>query len=162
MESLEKQENGGMQDNNKDNVRFQRANFTVSSLTQAYTFYCDVLGMSLTFEKVSEPDSYSYDVFEIDKTHDMRFAILSTPSQPRVMALTEVGNPNLVQNPLPRRSAIVLDVANVDAVVEGAKQLGLKVYHEDALITHDGRQGREVGIVDFDGNLVVIYNIPAQ
>lgn len=150
-----------MTDNKKDKVRFQRANFTVASLEESYKFYCGVLGMELTFEKVSEPDSYSYDVFEIDTNHNMRFAILSTASQPRVMALTEVSKPELQPPASPRRSAIVLDVADVDAVVEGAKQLGLKVYHEDALETHDGRKGREVGIVDRDGNLVVIYNIPA-
>jgi len=35
----------------------------------------------------------------------------------------------------------------------------LTVYPEDKLITKDGREGREIGIVDFDGNLVVIYLI---
>jgi len=145
----------------KNTVRLQRANFTVDSLEESYKFYCDVLSMSLTFEKDSEPDSYSYPVFEIDTKHKLRFAILSTESQPRVMALTEVGSPCLGPAGTPRRSAIVLEVADVDAVVNGAKKLGLKVYHEDALETHDGRKGREIGIVDRDGNLVVIYNIPA-
>lgn len=145
----------------KDPVRFQRANYVVSNLEKACQFYCGVLGMSLTFEKDSEPDSYSYDVFEIDKQHRMRFAILSTPSQQRVMALTEITDPELPATPLPRRAAIVLDVADIDGVVAGAKELGLSVYEEDALETHDGRRGREVGIVDADGNLVVIYNIPA-
>ena len=28
-----------------------------------------------------------------------------------------------------------------------------------SLVTNDGREGREVGIVDPDGNLVVIYHI---
>ena len=147
-----------MPDNNKDRVRFQRSNFVVSNLEESYKFYCGVLGMELTFEKVSEPDSYSYDVFEIQQSHQLRFAILSTACQPRVMALTEV-SPALAEPVLPRRSAIVLDVADVDAVVAGAQGLGLKVYREDALETHDGRKGREIGIVDRDGNLVVIYNI---
>lgn len=144
----------------KDTVRFQRANFVVSDLGESYKFYCNVLGLQLTFEKDSEADSYSYDVFEIDHKHTMRFAILSTASQPRVMALTELTTPVLESNSLPRRSAIVLDVADVDSVVDGARALGLQVYHEDALETYDGRRGREIGIVDRDGNLVVIYNIP--
>jgi len=139
----------------------QRANFTVSNLEESYRFYCDVLGMSLTFEKDSEPDSYSYDVFSIDLKHKMRFAILSTPSQPRVMALTEVAEPVLSPTPNPKRAAIVLDVADIDGIVAGAKALGLTVYHEDPLETHDGRVGREVGILDRDANLVVIYDIPA-
>jgi len=143
----------------KDRVRFQRANYTVSSMEESYKFYCEVLGFDMTFEKDSEPDSYSYDVFEIDHKHKMRFAILSTPSQPRVMALTQVSEPVLQKNPKPRRAAIILDVADIDAVVSGAKELGLKVYQEDALETHDGRKGREVGIIDRDDNLVVVYNI---
>ncbi len=150
-----------MSNEQRDAVRFQRANFVVRNLERSYRFYCDVLGMSLTFEKDSEPDSYSYPVFGIDPQHKMRFAILSTPSQPRVMALTEVQDEHLGQSSLPRRSAIVLDIADIDGVVAAAKKLGLTVYHEDALETHDGRLGREVGIVDEDGNLVVIYNLPA-
>lgn len=142
-------------------VRFQRANFLVSDLNQAYQFYVDVLGMTLNFEKTSEPDSYSYPVFAIAESSSLRFAVLDTEEQPRVMALTEVDANLLVQKETPRRSAIVLDVADVDKIVDGANALGLNVYPEDRLETHDGRIGREVGIVDFDGNLVVIYCIPA-
>ena len=80
--------------------------------------------------------------------------------QPRVMALSEVKNVPLEPVPHPRRSAIVLDVADPDAVMEGARKLGLQVYEEGRLETHDGRIGREIGIVDFDDNLVVIYLIP--
>lgn len=145
----------------RDAVRFQRANYLVQSLERSYRFYCDVLGMSVTFEKDSEPDSYSYPVFAIDRQHTMRFSILSTPSQPRVMALTEVQDPQLGQNPSPRRAAIVLDIADIDGVVDASKKLGLTVYDEHVLETHDGRIGREVGILDYDGNLVVIYNLPS-
>ena len=143
----------------KDSVRFQRANFVVSDLTESYRFYCGVLGLTVTFEKESKSDSYSYDVFEIDKTHALRFAILSTASQQRVMALTEVRESRPEEVALPRRSAIVLDVPDIDNIVLGARGLGLKVYDESVLETHDGRSGREVGIVDVDGNLVVIYHI---
>lgn len=149
-----------MTDKQRDPIRFQRANYLVSSLEESYKFYCDVLGFELTFEKVSEPDSYSYDVFSIDHKHHMRFAILSTPSQPRVMALTEVTKPTLDKPANPLRSGIVLDIEDLDSVVAGAEALGLTRYHDDALVTHDGREGREIGILDRDGNLVVIYNIP--
>ena len=46
-----------------------------------------------------------------------------------------------------------------DAVMAGARGLGLQVYDEEILKTQDGRTGREIGIVDFDDNLVVIYKI---
>ena len=53
-------------------------------------------------------------------------------------------------------------IPNLQSIVKGAADLGCKIHHEDELVTHDGRVGREVGIVDFDGNLVVIYNIPEK
>lgn len=140
-------------------VRFQRGNFVVRSIDKALLFYRDVLGLELVFMKDSPSDSYSYDVFEIDKAHKLRFAVLSAPDQPRVLALTEVPT-DLTDMPMPRRSAIVVEVGDVDAVIAGATAAGCKVYAEDELLTHDGRRGREVGIVDFDGNLTVIYNIP--
>ena len=76
------------------------------------------------------------------------------------MALTEIqARRSGSQCRHPRRSAIVLDVADPDAVMDGARTLGLKVYEEERLETHDGRIGREIGIVDYDDNLIVIYRI---
>ena len=56
-------------------------------------------------------------------------------------------------------NAIVLDVPNIDEVLAGCADAGFHVYPEEHLVTHDGRTGREIGIVDDDGNLVVIYRI---
>lgn len=142
-------------------TRFQRANFVVESLDEALAFYRDVLGLRLDFIKDSPADSYSYPVFEIPRDRPLRFAVLSTETQLRVLALTEVLGP-LAPVPAPRRAAIVLETPNVDEVVAGAQALGLHVYEEERLVTHDGRVGREVGIADRDGNLTVIYYIPAQ
>lgn len=142
----------------KPPIRLQRSNFVVANIERSLTFYRDVLGFTVPFIKESAADSYSYDVFEIDKSQPMRFAVLATPEQANVMALTEVPNaPPIIA--APRRSAIVLEVVEIDRVVKESKALGLKVYAEDHLVTKDGREGREIGIVDFDGNLVVIYLI---
>jgi len=142
----------------KPKIRFQRANYVVADIDRALTFYRDVLGFDLVFIKESAEDSYSYDVFEIDHSNKMRFAVLGTPDQANVMALTEVPSAKPISN-MPRRSAIILEIVEIDRVVEESKALGLNVYGEDKLITKDGREGREIGIVDFDGNLVVIYLI---
>ncbi len=142
-------------------VRLQRANFIVRDIERSLAFYRDVLGFEVAFIKDSPDDSYSYPVFEIDPSNKLRFAVLSTGEQARVMALTEVPA-ELPPVPRPRRAAIVLEVGDVDAVCEGARAAGLKVYEEEELHTHDGRIGREVGIVDYDDNLTVIYRIPAS
>jgi len=143
----------------KAHIRFQRANFIVADIEKALTFYRDVLGFEVTFMKGHNPDSYSFPVFEIPEGAEIGFCILSAPDQPRVMALSEVKKVDLKPVPSPRRSAIVLEAADPDAVMAGARALGLKVYEEGELVTHDGRVGREIGIVDFDDNLVVIYLI---
>ncbi len=141
-------------------IRFQRANFLVSDMQRALSFYVDVLGMGVAFVKEGRDTSYSHKVFAIDSVKRVGFAALSTPTQPRVMALTEV--PGLTKQPEPRRSAIVLNVEDVDGVVARAKAGGFEVFVEEQLITHDGRIGREIGILDADGNLSVIYHITSQ
>ena len=140
-------------------MRFQRANYLVSNKERALLLYRDILGMSLDFMKVSEKDSYSYDVFNIDETIAIEFALLSYQDQPRVMALTILGDGNLEKNPLPRRAAICIEVDDVDDAVSKCNENGFHCYGEDHLITHDGREGKEVGILDDDGNLIVIYKI---
>jgi catechol 2,3-dioxygenase-like lactoylglutathione lyase family enzyme len=140
-------------------VRLQRANFVVRNISRALNFYVDVLGFSVAFEQGHNPQSYSFPVFDIPGEAQLGFCVLSSPSQPRVMALTQIGNVDLDPVPHPRRAAIVLEVDNPDAVMEGARKLGLHVHDEEKLVTNDGRTGREIGIVDFDDNLVVIYKI---
>ena len=98
-------------------VRFQRANYLVSDLERALLLYRDVLGLHVEFIKDSEADSYSYPVFEIDPAAALRFAVLSSPTQPRVMALTEVQGVTLAAQRLPRRAAIVLEIKDIDGVV---------------------------------------------
>lgn len=140
-------------------VRFQRGNHVVADLDRALTFYRDVLGFDVTFTLPHNPDSYSFAVFDIPRDAAMRFCVLSTATQERVMALTEIAGIVLPPVPHPRRSAIVLEVDDPDAVMNGARAIGLTVCPEEVLRTKDGRIGREIGIVDFDDNLVVIYKI---
>lgn len=142
----------------KPKIRLQRANYIVADIDRSLAFYRDVLGFDVVFIKDSAEDSYSYDVFEIARHNAMRFAVLGTPDQPNVMALTEVPDAKPIQA-TPRRSAIILEITEIDRVVAQSKALGLTVYPEDKLITKDGREGREIGIIDADGNLVVIYLI---
>jgi catechol 2,3-dioxygenase-like lactoylglutathione lyase family enzyme len=143
-------------------IRFQRGNHVVADLEKALAFYRDVLGFDVTYILPPNPDSYSYPVFDISREAVMHFCVLSTPTQERVMALTEIKGIDLPPVPHPRRSAIVLEIADPDTVVAGARALGLQVYDEEVLRTKDGRVGREIGIVDFDDNLVVIYKITGE
>ncbi len=143
----------------KPPVRFQRSNYVVRDLDRAIPVYRDVLGLDVVFIKESAEDSYSYEVFQIDRAAKMRFAVLGTPEQPNVMALTELKGVELDDVPLPSRSAIVLECTDFDGVMNRAKEAGLTVFKEGSLETKDGRKGRELGFLDYDGNLIVIYLI---
>jgi len=140
-------------------LRFQRANFVVRDLDRALTLYRDVLGFEVTFTLNHNPESYSIPVFSMPAGARLRFCVLSTADQPRVMALTEVTEVALPPVPHPRRSAIVLEVDDPDALVASARAVGATVFDEGMLVTKDGRCGREIGIADFDDNLIVIYQI---
>lgn len=141
-------------------IRFQRANYLVSNIERALAFYRDVIGFSVAFVKEPRDTSYSHEVFGLDTNRPVGFATLSTPSQERVMALTEVTG--LEPQREPRRSALVIEVEDVDGVVGRAEARGFRVFPEERLVTHDGRVGREVGLLDEDGNLTVIYRIDQQ
>ena len=141
-------------------VRFQRGNFVVADLDRALTFYEGVLGFEVEYRLGDNPDSYSRPVFDIPDEAKLGFVTLNLPGQRRVMALTEMTGITLEPIPHPRRSAIVLETYDPDAVMTRARELGLTVYEEEVLKTQDGRVGREIGIVDFDDNLIVIYNFP--
>lgn len=141
-------------------IRFQRANYLVGDIDRALAFYRDVLGFSVAFVKEPRDTGYSHEVFGLDRDRPVGFATLSTPSQERVMALTEVAG--LEPQREPRRSALVIEVEDVDGVVGRAKAGGFRVFPEERLVTHDGRVGREVGLLDEDGNLTVIYRIDQQ
>ena len=143
----------------RSHVRFQRANFVVRDLKRALEFYVEVLGLSLDFVKESETTSYSYEVFGIPEGAQVRFAVLSAPGQPRVMALTEITKTPLPEANLPRRAAIVLEVPDIDGAAHRARSLGFTVCPEGVLTTFDGRIGRELGLVDADGNLTVTYTL---
>jgi catechol 2,3-dioxygenase-like lactoylglutathione lyase family enzyme len=141
-------------------LRLQRPNLVVADLDRALRFYRDILGFTVEFHKDSEPDSYSYPVFEIPGKAKLRFCVLSAnEDQPRSLALTEITGIELAAMPLPRRNALVLNITEIDGVLTAARAEGLNVYREERLETNDGRTGREIGIVDHDGHLVVIYTI---
>jgi catechol 2,3-dioxygenase-like lactoylglutathione lyase family enzyme len=141
-------------------VRFQRANHVVKDLDRALEFYVGVLGLSLDFIKESDAASYSYAAFDVPAHARVRFAALSAPGQERVMALTEVTGASLAKAAHPRRAAIVLETPDLDAVAARARAARFTVCPEGVLVTAEGRRGRELGLVDDDDHLTVVYAFP--
>ncbi|MDJ0655210.1 MAG: VOC family protein [Xanthomonadales bacterium] len=138
--------------------RVQRTNLVVRDMDQALAFYRDVLGFELIRVQQQAKDSYSFDVFEIEPGAEVFEAYLSGPGQARVLGLTAVGGMAMKSIPKPNRVALVVEVKDVDAVATAAEKLGLKLYRDDHLEGMDGRAVYERGILDRDGNLVVVYS----
>ena len=143
----------------RDPIRIQRENRVVKNIETSLKFYHDVLGFDIDSVKDLPNSSYAYDLFDIPRGASIRTARLSSKSQLRVLALTEyTERPGGAQQGF-KASGIVLEIDDVDRVITGARDLGLTVMPEYQLTTGDGRKGREAGIIDFDGHLVVIYTI---
>ena len=138
-------------------LRIQRINLCVADLDRALRLYQDVLGFSVTFIKDSLPNSYSYPLFGVPEGSLKRFAVLSTADAPRCLALSEVAD--LPPLSPPRRTALVVHTDALDEAIAGARELSLHLFPEEALTTQDGRTGREIGLLDADGNLVLLYHI---
>ena len=140
-------------------VRVQRTNLVVMDLDRAFRVYRDILGFRVDSILGDRPQAYSYTVFQIPREAKIRFAALSSRDHDRSLALTEVKGMDLAEPNLPSSHALVLEVEDFDGVLKGAENEGLQVFPEETLRTHDGRLGREIGILDHDGHLIVLYCI---
>ena len=140
-------------------VRMQRTNLVVADLERAFRVYRDVLGFKVEFILADRGETYSYTVFQIPKEAKTSFAALSSKDQVRSLALTEVSGIDLPEATLPSSHALVLEVDDFDGVLDRARAEGLHIFPEETLHTHDGRVGREIGMLDHDGHLVVLYCI---
>ncbi|MFN6933567.1 MAG: VOC family protein [Tsuneonella sp.] len=142
-----------------DPVRFKRAALIVGDLDRALALYRDALGFRLQSIKLSASDSYSYEIFGIDPGATMRMAALDGPDgQERTLALIEVvPSPPKLSRP---SAATVIEVADIGAALDRIATLdGVTVLPERPLHTHDGRIGREVGVIDADGHAAVLYRV---
>ena len=148
--------------NKNDTIRFQRANNMVSNLDRAFALYRDIFDMTVEFIHESEPDCYSYSFFGIDRSASIKFCVLSTATQPRIMALTEVTGVDLQQPSLPRRNAIVLEGPDFDRILSQCAAAGFQVLEQSELVTDAERVGKQCGVVDADGNIILIYQLPDE
>lgn len=138
----------------------KRINLCVADMERALKVYRDALGFTVSELKASLPTSYSYPVFAFPKEAKIRFATLDSPTQVRVMALTEVTGIALPPTPRPHMTATVLNCDDFDDVIAKVTALGLNVIPEQPLPGPDGKpKGREVAFEDADGHLIVLYKL---
>ncbi|MDE0327941.1 MAG: VOC family protein [Anaerolineaceae bacterium] len=144
-----------------DGVLFRRGNIVVSDLERAYTIWIDLFGMEIDTENVPDSDSLSYDLFNVPNTAPTRFATLNAGSgQSRTLGIYEV--PGLLpdEHDRIRRGAVVINAnGRLDAIRAALPGMGLSMLREKTLITVDQLVGIETGFHDWDGNLIVLYEL---
>ncbi len=141
-------------------AHFKRVTLVVADIQRSLQVYRDVLGFTLDGISTSSAESYSYPVFRIDPEATVRFATLSAgPEQVRTLALTEVTGMKLPTPGRPLMTASVIRVDDLDGTIERLEDLGL----ETVPGTVAGRPGefrfKEQAFVDFDGHLIVLYQV---
>jgi catechol 2,3-dioxygenase-like lactoylglutathione lyase family enzyme len=143
-------------------VQIKRPNLVVSNMDRALRVYRDILGFKVFANEASGPDSYSYPVFQFPKGAKLRMATLSTDTAVRILALTELTGVPLPPKSVPHREAIVVEVKGIEQIIERVKGEGLTIVPPKSSTTPEGLTFIEQAFEDFDGHLVVLYEMRAK
>jgi len=142
-----------------DMPHVKRPNILVTDLDRSLKIYRDILGFS--FDSISESslDSFSYPVFNIPREARMRYTYLNEPSEKRVFGITEVKGVKLPKPAsAPYMTTAVIGITELESKFAKLKAMGLTVTESK---TTGGTEFRfiEQAFVDFDGHLIVCYEI---
>lgn len=137
---------------------YKRVTLVVADLEQSLKIYRDILGFTVNSLEPSDDDSYSYPVFRIPEHAKITFATLDGPEQNRTIGLTEVKGCELPKNDGIHMNASVIKVADLKVAMAQIEALGLETT-EGTTDSNDNFTFSEQAFVDFDGHLIVLYEI---
>ncbi len=162
VENQEPNDVGAANEAEYDGVYFKRGNVVVSDLERAYKIWIDLFGMQIDTVFAQDADSLAYDLFNVPKTASTRFATLNAgPLQMRTLGIYEVtGVPLAAQEGIRRGSVVINANGRLDEIRAALPGLGLAMLREKKLVTVDRKVGIETGFYDWDGNLIVLYELP--
>lgn len=137
----------------------KRINLIVSDLDQSLGIYRDVIGMEVFEIKNSEKGSYAYKVFNLPEDADMRYASLNIGSKTRGFSLTEVKNAELPSLDGIKMTTAVIQVKGLREIYEKIIDMNLYSTEIDEDTTPEGITFAEFSFTDYDGHLVVLYEL---
>lgn len=142
-----------------DLPHYKRVNLLVADLERSLAIYQDILGFSTGNIAESSTTSFSYPVFNIPSEARMRYTYLGEPGEDRVLGLTEVKNIELPKPAnRPHMSASVIGVTDLEDKIGKIKALGLETT-ESKIAGGSEFRFIEQAFVDYDGHLIVLYEI---
>lgn len=141
---------------------YKRQLYVVTDMERALTLWRDVLGLQLGAITTSGPNSYSREVFNIPAEAQMRFCTLSAgPTQVRTLALLEVKGVTLPPKTGIRTTGAVINAnGRLAEIIAKAQAMGLTVFSPRVLASVGQGDGTEQGFLDWDGNVIVLYEYP--
>lgn len=145
-----------------DGGYYKRQLYVVTDMDRALTLWRDVIGLQAGAITVSGPNSYSREVFNVPARARMRFCTLSAgPTQVRTLALLEVTGVRLPRKTGIRNTGAVINAnGRLAQIITRARAMGLTVFSPRELATADQGTGTEQGFLDWDGNVIVLYEFP--
>jgi catechol 2,3-dioxygenase-like lactoylglutathione lyase family enzyme len=145
----------------ENGLHLKRPCMLVTDLDRALTVYRDILGFRLDYlSETASPESYLYKVFSLPPDAILKFAAFSTVYEDRALALTEVKGIPLAPV-LPPRIGLVMRVPEIKPIIAQFSDLGLKTVSPNTFITPPNLNFTEQGVYDFDGNLIILYEMSA-
>lgn len=145
-----------------DGAYYKRQLYVVTDMERALTLWRDVMGLIPGEITTSGPNSYSREVFNIPARAAMRFCTLSAgPTQVRTLALLEVKGVRLPRKTGIRTTGAVINAnGRLEAIIASARSMGLTVMGPRVLTSATQGDGIEQGFLDWDGNVIVLYQFP--
>ena len=137
----------------------KRINLIVSDLDQSLEIYRDVIGMEVFEIKNSEKGSYAYKVFNLPEDADMRYASLNIGSKTRGFSLTEIKNAELPSLGGIKMTTAVIQVEGLRQIYDKIIDMNLYSTEIDEDTTPEGITFAEFSFTDYDGHLVVLYEL---
>jgi hypothetical protein len=145
-----------------DGAYYKRQLYVVTDMERALTLWRDVMGLQPGDITTSGPNSYSREVLNIPARAAMRFCTLSAgPNQVRTLALLEVRGVRLPRKTGIRTTGAVINAnGRLEAIIASARRMGLTVMEPRVLESAAQGRGVEQGFLDWDGNVIVLYQFP--
>lgn len=140
-------------------IQIKRPNLVVTDLDRSLKLYRDILGFKVFAVSESSSSSYSYPTFGFPTTGKLRMATLNTDEDVRILALTELTGTPLPAKTTPHRSAIVIEVKGIEGVIAKMTAEGLHVVPSTTSKTPEGMIFIEQAFEDYDGHLIVLYEM---
>jgi len=142
-----------------EGTHYKRITMVIADIDRSLTIYRDILGFTVHHINESDADSYSYPVFQIPKEAKIRFCTLDSPDQVRTLGFTEVKGIELPKERHPHMTASVIRVKDLEQVMAKIAALGLYTTEIETDTNTNGMTFKEQAFVDFDGHLIVLYEM---